>query len=103
MRVTFAKMAQTQLVQHVLYALLDLFGRNFTQLERIGHVLKHGFVRPQGIGLEHQPQVPLFCRDLTARRAVVNFIVANDNRPLRRFFQTRDGTQQGGFTTAGGA
>jgi hypothetical protein len=50
-------MAQTQLVQHILHALLDLFGRDFTQLERIGHVLKHGFVRPQGVGLKHQPRL----------------------------------------------
>ena len=100
---TFTKMAETQLVQYILYALLDLFSRDFTQLERIGHVFKHGFVRPQGVGLEHQPQVTLLRRNLAARRTVVNFILTNDNRPLGRFFQTRDGAQQGGFAAAGRA
>ncbi len=64
MRMAVAEVPQPQLIQHTLHAALYLPGGHFTQLQRIGHIVEHRFVRPQGIGLEHQAEVTLFGRDL---------------------------------------
>jgi hypothetical protein len=41
------QMPQPQLIQHRLHPLFHLARGDLTQLERIGHILEHRFVRPQ--------------------------------------------------------
>ena len=96
-RMAVAKVPQPQLIQHTLHPLFYLPGGHFTQLQRIGHIVEHRFVRPQGIGLEHQAEVTLFGRDLAARRAVVHRAVADGDPSARRFFQPGHRPQQRGF------
>lgn len=56
-RMALGQMPQPELIQHRLYPLGDFRRGGLTQLQRISHVLKHRFVRPQGVGLKHQPRL----------------------------------------------
>ncbi len=60
-------------------------------------------MRPERVGLKHQPEVALFRRDLAARRTGIYLIFADDNLALSRLFQPGDGAQQRSFTAAGRA
>ena len=91
------QMPQPELIQHRLYPLGDFRRGGLTQLQRISNVLKHRFVRPQGVGLKHQPQVALFGGNFAARAAVVHRAVADDDPPLAWFLQPGHRPQQRGF------
>ncbi len=101
MRMALAQMAQPQLGKYVLHPLINLRGSDLTQLQRVGHIFEHRFMRPERVGLKHQPEVALFRRDLTARRPGIHLIFANNDTALRRLFQPGNGAQQRGFTAAG--
>lgn len=102
-RVALSQLAQAQLVQHILNALAHFAAGHAAQLERIGHVVEHGLVRPKRIRLEHQAQVAVLCRHFLARRAVVYQPIADADTPRLGAFEAGDRAQQGRLAAAGGA
>ena len=57
--IAFGVLADLHALQSTLHHLLDLIGGGLADLQAEGHVLVHGHVGPQGVGLEHQVQIPL--------------------------------------------
>ncbi len=57
-------------------------------------------MRPQRVGLEHQPQVALLGRHFQLARAVEHGALADVDGAGLRAFQAGDGAQQGGLAAA---
>jgi hypothetical protein len=91
---------QAQLVEDGGHAAIDLGARHVAQLEPIAHVLRDRAVRPQGVGLEHEPDLALLGRERHAPR--VEHGPARDlDAALLRNFEARDAAQQRGLSAAG--
>ncbi|MNR22952.1 hypothetical protein D3C85_1399390 [compost metagenome] len=101
MRMALAQLAQSQLVQHGLHAVSHFGRRHLAQLQRVGHVFKHGLVRPQRIRLEHQPQVALFGRNLLAGATVIDDALADGDTATLGAFQPGHRAQQRRLAAAG--
>jgi hypothetical protein len=88
---------QSDQVQHVAGAGAALGARPAAQLEPEGHVVEHGQVREQAVGLEHHAHVAL------VGGHVGQVLAADPNRPGVRLLQTGEDAQRGRLATARGS
>ena len=88
-------------LQHAIHLLADGCLIRLFDGQGIGHVFKHGHVRPHGVALEHHADVALFRRqkDLVAGYNPV----VKAHGAAGGLFKARDDAQHGGFAAAGGA
>jgi hypothetical protein len=100
MRVPVAQMPQPQLIEHRLHPLFHFARGDLTQPERVGDILEYRFVRPQGVGLKHQPKIARLGRNFAARIAVIDRMFADGYPPAGGFLQPGHRAQQGGFPAA---
>ena len=91
---------------HTVQSAGDLFGDGLvvfladTQAE--GHVVEHGHVGPQRVGLEHQIQVALAGRGERSFRRVDDLLAVHQDDAALGLFQTGDHAEGGGLAAAGG-
>ena len=76
---------------------VDFFFRGLAELQTKGHVIIHGHMRVQSVGLEYHGNVTIFRSD------IVHNTVADADFAFGNFFQTSQAAQSGGFTAAGRA
>ena len=94
-------LAQMDDGQHPADVFLDRLPGRFFDGQRVGHVVKHVHVRPDGVGLEHHADVPLF-RGHEGLPAGDQLVV-DVHLAFRGLFKPGDDAQHGGLAAAGGA
>src|SRR5690606_13054293 len=88
--------------QHGVHPLAALRLGGFAQRERISHMVLHGHVWPQGIGLENQAQIARLGGQVDTVLRVVQHVLIDGDTPLGGLFEPGNRTQQGGFATTRG-
>ena len=96
-------LAQVHHIQDAIHLILnDVSLVHFFDFQGVGHIFKHGHVRPHGVGLEHHADVPA----LRGHKSIFpahQLIADVTPRPLVGFSKPGDDAQHGGFAAARGA
>ena len=86
---------------------MHLFGefRGFgpPDAKSIGHVLEHGHVGPNGVGLEHHREAAFFGAQIDALLRRIDDAAVDADFARRRLLEAGDRAQGGGLAAAGGA
>ena len=96
-RIAVAEIRQADQPEHLGHPLVDDTSRKSRHLETKGHILRHGQIRKQRIGLEHQTNIAL------AGTKPRDLLSLNADMPRRRRFKTRHHAQHRRLAAAGRA
>src|ERR1700690_3136738 len=98
MRIAVRELSHPDQLQSLAHATIAFFGWDLSaaELEWIGHVLRHGHMRPYGIGLKHHPKAPLLGSH--ARGRSENLAIADPDFTTTWTFQSCDHPEQRGLS-----
>ena len=101
MNAALGKAAKTDQIEHFGDPFLDLDFRQLLQLQAKRQILRHTHMRPDGIGLEHHPHLPLLGRG--GQCAGGDRLAIDQDLAIGDVLQACDAAQGGGLAAAGRA